>query len=251
MDPAHPLSHFPQRWEESGRWCRALIWHPCSRDACRPFEGSELKSGFRLLFRGSKEETILYVTRRESSLVLGYFLSWALLITLYFESGKPLSFRSYFSGCRSTVANMDTGSRPSAIQKWLTSCVVTCENTRIAKAFRSQACSVMAVSPLSHLGERCYNSYTKSMKLNKGPENKPHGRSLSGNASSWFAELQLSMDSAENSVIPGLWSSRWRPDHLLQPSAATASPDYHIINCYVYLIVCLFWKHSPRLLSDS
>lgn len=116
---------------------------------------------------------------------------------------------------------------------------------------RARPCSVMAVSPLSHLGERCYNSYTKSMKLNKGSENKPHGRSLSGNALNWFAELQLSMDSAGNSVIPGLWFSRCRPDHLLWPSAATASPDYHIINCYVYLIVCLFWKHSPRLLSDS
>lgn len=38
-------------------------------------EQTELKPGFRLLYRGSKEEAILYVPRRESSLVLGYFLS--------------------------------------------------------------------------------------------------------------------------------------------------------------------------------
>lgn len=209
---------------------------------------TELKPGFRLLFRGSTEEAIFYVPRRESSLVLCYFLGWAFLITLYFESGKPLSFRSYFSGCRSTVANMDTGSRPSAVQKWLTSCVVRCQNTRTAKASESQAAQCDGSQPLGALGERCYNSYTKSMKLNKGSENKPHGRSLSGNASSWFAELPLSMDSSGNS---GLRPSRCRPDHLPWSSAATASPDYHIINCCVYLIVCLFWKHSPRLLSDS
>lgn len=126
-----------------------------------------------------------------------------------------------------------------------------CQNTQIAKALRARPCSVVAVSPLINLGERCYNSYTKSMKLKKGSENKPQGCSLSGNASSWFAELQLSMDSAGNSVISGLWSSCCRPDPLLWPSAATASPDYPIINYCVYLIVCLFWKHSPRLLSDS
>lgn len=36
---------------------------------------TELQPDFRLLFRGSNEEAILYVPRRKSSLVLGYFLS--------------------------------------------------------------------------------------------------------------------------------------------------------------------------------
>lgn len=178
--------------------------------------------------------------------MLGYFLSWAFSMALYFNWGTSLSFRSYFSGCRSTTAIMDTGNKPR-VPKWLLSCAVRCQNASRVKAFREPSSSVWWQSAPWVI----WREAIKSMKLKKGSENKSHGWSFSGNALGWLAELRMPTGS------PGMLSHPRRTVLLLrtlslnfgqlQPCLSRLSH----INCSVYLIVGLFWKHSLRLLSDS
>lgn len=127
---------------------RSMRLPSCRGDACRPRQAqTELRPGFGLLPRGSGEEAHPLCAQETVQHDTGYFLSGAFAMTLYFNLGKPLSFRSYISGWRSTMANMDTGNRPR-VPKWLISCAVRCQNALIAKAFGEPAVQCGGSQPL-------------------------------------------------------------------------------------------------------